>query len=84
MTVARLITIALLSVAAGCGGTVDLTCDEVKFYELAKEGKRIEVPEGLDALDELKEIPLPEASPREARPKGSPCLDLPPAILGQE
>jgi hypothetical protein len=84
MMVIRLLTIALLSVVAGCGGTVDLTCDEVKRYELAKEGKRIEVPDGLDTLDELKEIPLPQASPRDERPKGSPCLDLPPSILGQE
>lgn len=84
MKVARLIAILLASAAAGCGGTVDLTCDEQEFYETATEGKRIEVPEGLDNLDELKEIPLPQASPREERPEGSPCLDLPPTILGQE
>lgn len=84
MTVARLLTILLLAAAAGCGGTLDITCDEQEFYELAQEGKRIEVPEGLDSLDEFKEIPLPKASPREERPEGSPCLDRPPTILGQE
>lgn len=83
MIAARLLTILLLSTAAGCG-TVDMSCDEQEFYELAEEGKRIEVPEGLDSLDEFKEIPLPQASPREERPEGSPCLDLPPTILGQE
>lgn len=84
MNIARPLLIGLLSAAAGCSSTLDRTCDEVEFYELAKEGKRIEVPEGLDSLDELKEIPLPQASPREERPEGSPCLDLPPTILGQE
>ncbi len=84
MIFARILIVGLVSAVAGCGGNVDLTCDEVRQYELAQEGKRIEVPEGLDSLDELKEIPLPQASPREKRPEGSPCLDLPPAILGQE
>lgn len=70
-------------VLAGCGGTPDRTCDDVELYQLAAEGKRIETPEDLDSLDELKEIPLPEASPRPPRAEGSPCLDLPPVILGE-
>lgn len=73
-----------LSTLAGCGGTVDRSCDEVRVYQLAEEGKRIEVPAGLDPLDELKEIPLPEASPQAARAIGSPCLDIPPNILSAQ
>lgn len=77
-----LLTIALSSGLAGCFGEPALvTCDEVEPYQLAHEGKRIEAPEGLDNLDEYKEMPLPEASPRPPRPEGSPCLDLPPSIL---
>lgn len=70
--------------AAGCGGTVDRTCDEVRLYQMAREGKRLQVPENLDPLDELREIPLPQASPQDERPTGSPCLDIPPNILGTE
>lgn len=71
-------------VLSGCGGTPDKSCDEVRLYQQAADGKRIETPEDLDDLNELKEIPLPQASPRPPRPEGSPCLDLPPSILGQE
>ena len=75
---------ATLWTLTGCGGTVDRSCDEVRVYQLASEGKRIEVPADLDPLDELKEIPLPEASPQAARITGSPCLDLPPNILSTD
>ncbi len=73
---------ALLVTGCGVGGEIDNTCDEVRTYQLAAEGRRIEVPEDLDNLDPFREMPLPEASPRPPRPKGRPCLDLPPAILG--
>ncbi len=78
------IFMATLWAVSGCGGTVDRSCDEVRLYQLAQEGKRIQVPENLDPLDELKEIPLPEASPQAARAIGSPCLDLPPNILSTD
>ena len=81
----RTLTVAAaLCALAGCGGTIDRTCDDVRIYQLAQEGKRIQVPEGLDPLDELDEIPLPEASPQAGRPPGSPCLDLPPNILATD
>jgi hypothetical protein len=73
--------IPVLAALAACGGTPELSCDEVQSYQLAVEGKRIETPEDLDGLNELREMPLPEASPRPPRPEGSPCLDLPPSIL---
>ena len=73
-----------MAALSGCGGTPDKSCDEVRLYQLAAEGKRIETPDDLDELNALKEIPLPQASPRPPRPAGSPCLDLPPSILSQE
>jgi hypothetical protein len=72
--------VAVLVSLAGCGGPVNLTCDELLAYEAAREGRRIDAPEGLDELDSLKEMPLPRASPRPERPEGSPCLDLPPSV----
>jgi hypothetical protein len=74
-------TLALLS---GCGGNELMSCDEVRRYQLAAEGKRIETPDDLDDLEPLREMPLPKASPRPERPPGSPCLDLPPSVLTEE
>ena len=73
--------VALALMLAGCGGTADLTCDEVRAYQEADEGKRVETPEDLDDLEPLREIPLPRANPQPDRPEGSPCLDLPPNVL---
>ncbi|MDX1480122.1 MAG: hypothetical protein R3315_00515 [Woeseiaceae bacterium] len=75
-----LLLLAALGLVAGCGGPVDMTCDEVRLYQEARERPRLRVPEDLDPPDPAKEIPLPEASPRQARPAGSPCLDMPPAV----
>lgn len=71
---------AVASMAA-CGGTPDLTCADPRPYEAANEGQRIEVPEGLNSPDKRLEMPLPDASPRAARPAGSPCLDMPPGSV---
>lgn len=80
MTVFRIaILLVLLVGLAGCGGT-ELTCDDVRIYQLAEEGKRIEAPDGLNDLDPLKESPLPDASPRKEREPGSPCIDRPPEV----
>ena len=80
MTAFRItILVVLLAGLGGCGGT-DLTCDDVREYQLAVESKRIEAPDGLDDLDPVKEAPLPEASPRQEREPGSPCIDRPPDV----
>ena len=78
-----LATLSTLLMLQGCGGTVDRSCDEVRQYQLAREGRRIEPPPGLDPLDELDEIPLPKASPQAQRTTGLPCIDLPPNILAE-
>ena len=84
MTIFRCAAVfALLGVLSGCGG-VDLTCDDVRTYQLAEEGKRIEVPEDLDELDPLKEAPLPDTSVSEERAPGAACIDRPPpAAIGK-
>ena len=81
MTLVRIILIACVACLTACGGSKDLTCDEVSPYHTAVQAPRVEVPEDLDNLDTLKEMPLPEASPRADRPEGSPCLDRPPSII---
>lgn len=78
---ATAVSITILLSGCGIGGEIDQTCDDVRTYQLAEEGRRLETPEGLDDLDEFREMPLPQASPRPARPPGQPCLDLPPSIL---
>ena len=68
---------------AGCGGNRELsrTCDERHLYEEAEAHEKLKVPEDLDELDELKEIPLPEAAPVSEREQAeTPCLELPPGI----
>ena len=81
-----LVTISLASLAAlaGCGGEVDLTCDDPRPYQEAVQNERLRTPEDLDAPQPAREMPIPEANPRAERPKGSPCLDLPPRIQASE
>ena len=81
-----LVTLSLsLPVAlAGCGGEVDLTCDDPSPYQEAFQNERLRTPEDLDAPQPSREMPIPEANPRPERPKGSPCLDLPPRIQASE
>ncbi len=74
----------LLGSVSACGDKeIRKTCDEPQPYQSAVEGKHVVVPEGLDPLDEFKEIPIPRAdSP--PRPEGSVCIDYPPSIqIGQ-
>ena len=78
---ARLVIVGFAMLGlAGCGGAIDLTCDDVATYQLAVEGKRVDAPDDLDELDVLREVPLPEASPQPPRPPNSPCIDLPPEV----
>jgi uncharacterized lipoprotein len=74
------IGIVLVMGLAACSKDVDMTCDEVRVYQLAVEGERVKAPEGLDDLDPLKEVQLPKASPRAERPPGSACVDRPPKV----
>ena len=81
MTLARSIFLILVASLAACGGSSDLTCDEGN-YKSAVRGPQVDTPPDLDDLDPLREMPLPSASPREDRPVGAPCLDMPPTVIG--
>ncbi len=64
-----------------CGpDDVRVTCDDLQPYQSVTAGKRIVVPDGLTAMDELKEMPVPksETPPRAA---GLDCIENPPSIL---
>lgn len=78
-----LLTCSLLLGACG-GDKVVQSCDEHQQYQAAVDHKRVQAPDGLSQLDPLKEMPLPEASPREPRPPGSRCLDLPPGQFSSD
>jgi uncharacterized lipoprotein len=65
---------------AGCGGDSMMTCDEGP-YQSAVRAPRVVAPDGLDSLDPLDEVPLPEASPREEGTYEGPCLESPPQVL---
>jgi uncharacterized lipoprotein len=67
---------------SACGGGT-MTCDKPQRYQSSHEGQRIVVPEGLDELETSSELAIPDASPREPRPEGSPCLELPPVYRSQ-
>lgn len=72
------------SVLAGCGGEATLRCDEHENYKEAVDNKRLDIPEGLTALDSTREMVLPEPSPHVSRPADAGCLDLPPTAIGRE
>ncbi len=77
--------LALLQVSACAKREFVRTCDEkAQPYERAVEHEKLKVPDGLDELDRLKELPLPEASTRVVRDENAPCLDFPPGVLTGE
>jgi hypothetical protein len=84
MTPSRTITvISSLIVAScfvGCGNEeIRTTCDELQAYQLVVPGQRVVIPDGLDPLDQYKEMPIPESN-SPPRPKGAACIDYPPSI----
>jgi len=74
-----ILALALLSaLLSGCAQ--NLSCDKPQEYEAAVETDKIAPPDGLDPLEETREMRIPRASPQDPRPPGSPCLDLPPPL----
>jgi len=70
----------LLSSLAACGKDLLMRkCDEPEPYQSVVASKRVVVPDGLDALNDLKEMPIPK-SDTPPRPEGAGCLASPPAI----
>ncbi len=85
MTLIRVITTAsgllLLTGLAACFGKGEIrtTCDEPQPYQAVVPSKRIVAPEGLDALDDFKEMSIPK-SDTPPRPEGAKCIESPPPI----
>lgn len=71
--------VALFSVSA-CRGNIDLKCDDEGAYRQATRAPRVQVPEDLDNLEALKEMPVPEASPQREHSSEGTCLESPPII----
>ncbi len=71
-----------LCTLTGCfgRGEIKTTCDEPKPYQSARLGKPVEVPDDLDPLDEMKEMPIPKAE-SEPPPPGGPCIETPPSVV---
>ncbi len=85
MKIVKLLTITLLAAGlTGCfgKGEVRLKCDKPRAYQTAVPSKRVAAPEGLDQLDGLKEMPVPEARTPE-QPANGDCIDAPPPIRTQ-
>lgn len=69
-------------VFSACGGndTNEVVCRNDLKYQNRVVGKRIVAPEGLDQLDEYKEMPIPQADPSAPQPAAGTCDDMPPVI----
>jgi hypothetical protein len=83
MRLVRLILIATALFLSACGGDGPVKCKGATTYVDARSAPRVRAPEDLDDLDELREMPVPEASPQAQRPAESGCLDSPPVIIGK-
>lgn len=74
-----LLSLMSLSGIAACGkDEIRTTCDEPQPYQSVVAGKRIVVPDDLEPLDELKEMPIPKAE-TPPRPEGAKCVEYPPS-----
>ncbi len=79
------IALLLIGVLGACGNSGgSKKCNKPQRYQESVQNERLKSPEGLDSLDTLREMPVPEANPAPERPEGSPCLELPPRIFTTE
>ncbi len=75
-----ILSLLLLSGLAACGkDRIMAKCDEPEPYQSVVASKRVVVPDGLDSLDDIKEMPIPKAE-TPPRPEGAGCLASPPAL----
>ena len=83
MVIRLMLVMVIAGIIAGCGGDdlIDQTCDEPQRYQQAIAMKRIAVPQGLDPLNELAEMPIPTAKDAPVRAPGARCLELPPSAV---
>ena len=75
-----ILSLCLLSNLAACGKDKFMRkCDEPEPYQSVVASKRVVVPDGLDPLDDLKEMPIPK-SDSPPRPDGAGCIASPPPV----
>jgi uncharacterized lipoprotein len=84
MMLARLTCIVLATGLSACGGSNEFTCDDEAPYLSAVRAPRVQAPEDLDNLEQLREMPIPQASPQAPRPTDSRCLDFPPLTISSD
>jgi hypothetical protein len=78
-TIAVISSLIVASCFVGCGkDEIRTSCDELQAYQLVVPGQRVVVPDGLDPLDQYKEMPIPK-SDSPPRPEGAYCIDYPPS-----
>ena len=83
----RWVSALLLCISlTACGGndTKEVDCETSMQYQNRVEGKRVVAPEGLDALNEMAEMPIPRADPSAPRMPPGVCNDIPPVIRVSE
>jgi len=74
------VMVSVLVVVSGCGrNKVRDDCSEPQPYQAVVASKRVVVPEGLDPLDDFREMPIPK-SETPPRPADARCIESPPAI----
>ena len=78
---------AAMTALAGCGvfggdDEVKETCHEPQPYQAERLNERVSAPDGLDQLEEFKEMPIP-ASETPPRPEGAGCITRPPSIRSE-
>ena len=84
-TIGVVIALALVASLSACGSKGGAKkCNKPQRYQESVQNERLKAPDGLDGLDTLREMPVPEANPRPERPPEAPCLELPPRIFTTE
>ena len=84
MNKCRLLAVLVLGASlSACGGneTRAIDCTKELKYQNRTVGKRVVAPEGLDQLDQFREMPIPEADPEAPSAGPNDCGDKPPTIM---
>lgn len=77
------LTVLIMISAIGLGAcSSDPLCEDAQDYQASTLGKRIVSPDGLDTLQEYKELKIPEAAPQTGEKKLG-CTDKPPGFFTQ-
>ena len=76
-------TLTIMVLVGGCffGGDGEIIddCNDPQPYQFEQAGKKVEVPDDLDALERIREMPIPTAETL-PRPDTARCLTAPPSV----